>query len=82
MLTSGGAIYGEDDPAGSGGALTVVYLLYVAAGRGLRREQVEKAIRLSQDKYCSIAGMLRPTVRITSEVVVRDVAGPGTVTVA
>ncbi len=42
---------------------------YVARGRGLTEEQVEKAVRLSQEKYCPIAAMLRPAVPITTEVV-------------
>lgn len=28
--------------------------------------EIEKAIRLSQETYCSVAGMLRPTVQITA----------------
>ncbi len=52
--------------------LTDVHLRYVARGRGLREEQVEKAVRLSQEKYCSIAAMLRLAARITTEVVVED----------
>ncbi len=52
--------------------LTDVHLRYVARGRGLQEEQVEKAVGLSQEKYCSIAAMLRLAVRITTEVVVED----------
>jgi putative redox protein len=54
--------------------LTALHLRYVARGPGLQPEQVEKAVRLSQDKYCSISAMLRPTVPITYEVIVEGSA--------
>ncbi len=50
--------------------LTAIHLRYVARGSGLTQEQLEKAVRLSQEKYCSIAAMLRPVVPITTEVMV------------
>jgi putative redox protein len=52
--------------------LTAIHLRYVAAGRGLRADQVEKAVALSQEKYCSISAMLRKAAPITYEVVVTD----------
>lgn len=58
--------------------LTSAHLRYVAAGRGLTRAQVEKAVTLSQEKYCSVSAMLRPTVRITTEVVVEATRAPET----
>ncbi len=52
--------------------LTDIHVRYVARGRGLTEEQVEKAVRLSQEKYCSISAMLRLSARLTTEVVVED----------
>ncbi len=44
---------------------TDIELEFVIAG-DFTPSEVERAIKLSQDKYCSVAGMLRPTVRITT----------------
>ncbi len=52
--------------------LTAIRLRYTAAGPGLRADQVEKAVALSQEKYCSISAMLRKTAPITYDVVVTD----------
>lgn len=52
--------------------LTAIRLRYVAAGPGLRREQVEKAVGLSQEKYCSVSAMLRKAVPVTYETAVVD----------
>ncbi len=52
--------------------LTAIHLRYAAAGPALRREQVEKAVALSQEKYCSVSAMLRKAVPITYETAVVD----------
>lgn len=44
---------------------TAIRLHYTLRGRGLDRAQVERAIQLSQERYCSVAAMLRPTVPLT-----------------
>jgi putative redox protein len=36
----------------------------------------ERAVRLSQEKYCPVAAMLRPTVELTHEIVLADAEGP------
>lgn len=51
---------------------TAIRLRYVAWGLGLQRAQVERAVRLSQEKYCSVAAMLRATATLDLEVVVGD----------
>ncbi len=38
---------------------TKVNIEYVITGRDVDRAKVEKAINLSQDKYCSVSAMLR-----------------------
>lgn len=48
---------------------TRIHLRYEAAGPGLTYAQLERAVRLSQEKYCSVAAMLRPTVTMTHEIV-------------
>ena len=52
--------------------LTAIHLRYVAAGPGLRAEQVEKAVALSQDKYCSVSAMLRKAAPVTYDTTVID----------
>lgn len=54
---------------------TAIHLVYRVSGRGLRREAVERAVRLSADKYCSVSHMLRPTVAITDAIEIIEV-GP------
>jgi putative redox protein len=49
-----------------------IHLKYAVAGRGLDPHQVERAVRLSKEKYCSATIMLAPTVEITYEVRVVD----------
>jgi putative redox protein len=44
---------------------TAIRLSYTVRGRGLDPAQVEKAIRLSQERYCSVAAMLRPSVPLS-----------------
>lgn len=33
------------------------------------KEQVEKAVQLSQEKYCSVAGMLKKSAELTYEII-------------
>nr|WP_237181501.1 OsmC family protein [Rhodothermus bifroesti] len=51
---------------------TRIHLTYRVVGRGLKPEQVARAVQLSQEKYCSVSAMLRPTVPISYEVWIED----------
>ncbi len=57
---------------------TKIYVRYVAWGRGLKREQVEKAVALSKEKYCSVSAMLGKTAEITYDVSVSEERPAGT----
>ena len=46
---------------------TEIKLLYRVAGN-VTRKAVEDAVRLSEEKYCSVAAMLNKTARITYEI--------------
>jgi putative redox protein len=46
---------------------TDIKLLYRIAGN-VARKAVEDAVRLSEEKYCSVAAMLNKTARITYEI--------------
>lgn len=49
---------------------TKIHLRYAAWGAGLAREQVERAVSLSQEKYCSVSAMLRRSADLTYEIAV------------
>jgi putative redox protein len=49
---------------------TALHYVYTVAGRGLDPKQVERAVRLSKEKYCSATIMLGKTATITYDIVV------------
>ena len=51
---------------------TRIHLRYAVAGRGLDPRQVERAVKLSKEKYCSATIMLARSAKITFEVRVVD----------
>lgn len=46
---------------------TSIKLIYTVSG-AVTRKAVEDAVRLSEEKYCSVSAMLKSTARITTEV--------------
>lgn len=51
---------------------TRIHFHYVVTGRGLNSAQVERAIKLSKEKYCSATIMLAATAEITSDYEIRE----------
>ncbi|UCH38513.1 MAG: OsmC family protein [Gammaproteobacteria bacterium] len=51
---------------------TRIYLHFIFSGRDLDPKNVEKAVQLSADKYCSASRMLEKTAEITHDFEVRD----------
>ncbi len=51
---------------------TRITLHFVVRGRGLPREAVERAVRLSHDKYCSATAMLAKTAEIVTHIEVAE----------
>jgi putative redox protein len=49
---------------------TRIHLKYRITGSGLNREQVERAVRLSKEKYCSATLMLAKTAEVTFEIAI------------
>jgi putative redox protein len=43
-----------------------IHVRYVLTGTGLKESAVRRAISLSEEKYCSVGGILRDDVEITS----------------
>ncbi|MBM3356300.1 MAG: OsmC family protein [Betaproteobacteria bacterium] len=52
---------------------TRIHFHYVIAGKGLKREQVERAVHLSAEKYCSASIMLGKTAEITHDFEIREI---------
>ena len=50
---------------------------YVVTGRGLRPENVGRAIELSETKYCTVGATLAPTATITSTFRIIEADQPG-----
>lgn len=51
---------------------TAIHVHFVVTGRNLPPAQVERAIKLSAEKYCSASIMLAKTARITHDFEIRD----------
>ncbi len=62
------AVRADEDPK----VFTSIHLHYVVTGKGLARSQVERAIKLSKEKYCSATIMLAATAAITFDYEVRE----------
>lgn len=58
----------ESDPK----VFTQIHMHFVVTGKGLKREQVERAIKLSTDKYCSASIMLGKTADITHDFEIQE----------
>ncbi len=53
---------------------TQIHLTYTVEGHNLRPRMVERAVNLSQEKYCSVSRMLASTATITHSYEIREVA--------
>ncbi len=51
---------------------TAIKLTFYVAGNGVDRAVVERAVKLSKEKYCSATAMLGHTATITTEIVVEE----------
>jgi putative redox protein len=60
----------EQDPK----VFTRIHMHFVVKGRGLALNKVERAIKLSLEKYCSASAMLAKTAEITHDFEVIDTA--------
>lgn len=58
----------QEDPK----VFTRIHLHYVVTGRCLNPAQVERAIKLSKEKYCSATIMLAKTAEVTSDYEIRE----------
>jgi putative redox protein len=51
---------------------TKIHMRYIVSGKGLAPTQVERAIKLSKEKYCSATIMLAHTARVTFDYEIRE----------
>ncbi len=51
---------------------TRIHLHFIVTGKGLKAPQVERAIHLSAEKYCSASAMLAKTAAITHDFELRE----------
>lgn len=51
---------------------TSIRLTYTFTGKDLPLDKLEKAVSLSQEKYCGVAAMLKKTAPIEYEIIVQD----------
>src|SRR5690348_14655718 len=58
----------KDEPQ----VFTRIHLVYRVSGKGLKRAQVERAVKLSKEKYCSATIMLAKTAEISFEIVFEE----------
>ena len=63
----------ETDPK----VFTKIHMHFVVRGKGLKRNVVEHAIRLSHEKYCSASIMLGKTAEITKDFEIVEEASGG-----
>jgi putative redox protein len=52
---------------------TRIHAHFIVSGRGLKEKQVERAIKLSAEKYCSASIMLGVSAEISHDFEIRDV---------
>ncbi|MGA7979147.1 MAG: OsmC family protein [Chromatiaceae bacterium] len=57
-----------DDPK----VFTRIHVHFIVTGRGLSERQVQRAVKLSADKYCSASIMLGAMAEITHDFEIRD----------
>ena len=51
---------------------TKIHMHFIVTGKALKAEQVERAIKLSAEKYCSASIMLGKTAEITHDFEIRE----------
>ena len=50
---------------------TDIKINYIFSGKNLSKDKIEKAVNLSQDKYCGVSAMLKNSVSISHEIIIK-----------
>jgi putative redox protein len=61
-----------DQAAETPAVYTQIRLVYHVHGRNLERQAVERAVRLSEEKYCSVGRMLSKTAKIETRIEIEE----------
>jgi len=56
---------------------THIHMHFVVTGRGIKPEAVERAVRMSAEKYCSASAMLAKTAEMTHDYEIVELASAG-----
>jgi putative redox protein len=51
---------------------TQIRMIYTVRGRSLKPAAVERAVRLSEEKYCSVGAMLAKSAQIETQIVIEE----------
>ncbi len=62
----------EKTPKGTPPGYAGVKVEYVIRGKGLSEEKVERAVKLSEEKYCTVSGALSREVLISHEITIEE----------
>jgi putative redox protein len=49
-----------------------IHLTYIFKGKNLPRKSLEKAVSLSQEKYCGVSAMLKKATSITYDIIIEE----------
>jgi putative redox protein len=49
-----------------------IHIKYLFKGKDLPKEKLEKAVSLSQDRYCGVTEMLRHAAEVTNEIIILE----------
>jgi len=49
-----------------------IHLTYIFKGKNLLRKSLEKAVSLSQEKYCGVSAMLKKATSITYDIIIEE----------
>jgi putative redox protein len=60
----------ETDPK----VFTKIHMHFTVSGKGLKAEVVERAVKLSHEKYCSASIMLAKTAEFTHSIEIKEIA--------
>jgi putative redox protein len=51
---------------------TSIHLTYIFKGKDLPKEKLERAVSLSQERYCGVSAMLKKAAPVTYEIIIKE----------
>jgi putative redox protein len=51
---------------------TKMHVIYAFKGKNLPKEKIEKAVTLSEEKYCGVSAVYKKALELTSEIKIED----------